>query len=144
MSSQYAAQAAAALAASTKQAKVPAPSPAAQTSLDERAQKSGVDRNVKEAEDNGDPERVFQFKIKPYIEPKDIDSVDETRQVDEENTRRYEFNMTQLPTLSIVFKRAGVANFKLAKPPNYHDRAKQLYVTPAKLGVDAVNATAGT
>lgn len=98
-------------------------------SLDERAQKSGVSRDAKDPYvDDGNPDRVFNVRIKPYIEPKDCDSMDETKRVDEENTRRHEFNLTQLPVLTIIFRRAGQSTFKLPKPPIYHDRAKQLYL----------------
>lgn len=100
---------------------------AAASNLEDRAKKSGVDVNAKEAEDDLNPERVFTFRYKPFLEPKDADSVDETVSVDAENKRRYEFNCTQVPLIQHALKRMA-CNWKIPKPPVYSDRAKQLYM----------------
>lgn len=96
--------------------------------LDERAKKSGIDPNAKDAigEDDGSPDRIFSIHFKPYIEPKDIDSREETEAVDRENKLRYEYNLTQMPLLNVLLKRMN-CSYKLAKPPLYYERANLLW-----------------
>ncbi len=97
--------------------------------LDERAKKTGIDPTAREVlVDDGNPERVFTLKFKPYTEPVNIDSIEETQAVDKENDARYQFNLTQMPTLSILLGRMK-NNWKPAKPPNYYDRAYNLWKT---------------
>jgi hypothetical protein len=116
------------------------------THLDERAKKTGIDPNAREVlVDDGNPERSFTLKFKPYVEPKDIDSVDETRQVDAENEARYQFNLTQMPVLSILLGRMK-NNWKPPKAPVYADRAYNLWKTkinePAFKTLEAVKLLA--
>jgi hypothetical protein len=100
---------------------------AADTNLEDRAKKSGLDVNAKEEVDDMNPERRFSFQYKPYLEPKDLDSVEETVAVDAENKRRFEFNSTQTPLIQHALKRMA-CNWKIPKPPIYSDRAKQLFL----------------
>jgi hypothetical protein len=99
---------------------------AADTELEGRAKKCGIDLNAKEAEDDLNPDRVFTFRYKPYLEPKDADSVEETERVDAENKVRYEYNTTQIPLIQHALKRMA-CNWKIPKPPIYGDRARLLY-----------------
>jgi hypothetical protein len=114
------------------------------TNLDERAKKTGIDPNARDVlVDDGSPDRVFTLRFKPYIEieAKDQDSLVETKRIDAENQARYEFNVTQMPTLNILLARMK-NNWKLPKPPVYYDRAynlwKQRINEPAFKTVEAV------
>lgn len=100
-------------------------------SLDERAKKAGVDFKAAPTEtkvdDDLNPERVFALRYKPYLTPKDLESVAETKQVDDENERRYAFNQTQEAILKVLFARAGHTNWRLQKPCVYNVRALELW-----------------
>lgn len=96
--------------------------------LEERAKKTGIDPNAPRevVADDGSVDRVFQVRFKPYLEPKNIDSVEETLATDKENEARYQFNQTQMPVLSVLLARMK-CNWKLGKPPNFYDRAYGLW-----------------
>jgi hypothetical protein len=100
-------------------------------SLDERAKKAGVDFNKapsdQKVDDDQNPERLFSLRFKPYLTPQDLESVAETKKVDDENERRYAFNQTQEALLKVLFARAGHTNWKLQKPCVYNTRAVELW-----------------
>lgn len=114
--------------------------------LEERAKKLGIDPNARDViVDDGNLDREFRLRFKPYIEPKDIDSVAETAATDKENEERYKFNLTQMPVLNILLARM-LCNWKLSKPPNFNTRALGLWKTkinePAYKTVEAVKLLA--
>jgi len=114
--------------------------------LDERAKKTGIDPNARDVLiDDGNPTRTFSLQFKPYIEPKNIDSCEDTKQTDAENELRYQFNLTQMPVLNVLLGRMK-NNWKLPKPPNFYDRAYGLWKAkinePAFKTVEAVKMLA--
>lgn len=108
----------------------PAPTPA--KNLHERAAAAGIDltkRAVETDDDNGDPARLFKIIYMPYLEPVDIDSIDETKRIDVENEKRYAFNQTQFAEIKILLRRLGLRSVdRVPKPGLYHERAHNIWL----------------
>ena len=103
-------------------------SPLPSANLNDRANRSGVSMDSTELEDDGDPGRRFTFVAAPYVVPKDILHLDETKAVDRENQRRHQMNLSQLEQLTLFFKRLGHSTFKIPPPPIYHDYAHTMFM----------------
>lgn len=99
--------------------------------IHEKAKAMGINLDATDLEakvvDDGNPERIFSFKYKPYLQPADQDSVEETKKADDENQKRYAFNQTQESVIKVVMARLGQSNWKLVKPGTFNERAVELW-----------------
>lgn len=86
--------------------------------------------DVETEEIERDINRTFHIKFAPYVEPRNNEEREDlklTPKIDEENQRRYKYNLKYIKEINGLLKRMRMSDYKLGKPPSYYEAAKKIY-----------------